>query len=463
MAYDLFPQNPWGTMADPQTLERERLAKLGWTRRGGDEDGGWFKNGQRRLGSPYGEEGRPQGGGVTLDGAQWQRIGAAPEQFQGNLGYEEFAGQMRYDPTYGWIAPEGARDTLTGLNAARNRGSSIFDDKLVMALTDGKHGGQNEILRNAPIVAGAALTAGGLAGLAGYGPMAAGAAGTVEGAGAVGAAGALEGAGAAGAGAGGTGVGGSMMGMGELGSGFSSAGLASGVGGTSLPAIGTATGTALPGAATALGAGVAPTAAAAGVSAVGGGLAGLMTPANMQTLIKAGGGLYQIFQAAQASGDIKKAQQVLQQAFERSDPFATARQGAANQYMQWQQDPMSYMSSPLAKMQIDEMNRAARAKQASLGQTWNIGADGGIQGSGIGAVDFAGQLQTNLSKQYETALNNRATQGGMNLFPNMQALSQMGDMLGLQNQTRTATGAGAGQVLGALPDLVNFGKSIFGA
>ena len=251
----------------------------------------------------------------------------------------------------------------------------------------------------------------------------------------------------------------SIMGEGALGSGYSGAGVSAGVGGTSLPAIATGTGTALPGAATTLGAAGAPLAATAGTA--GGELAGLMTTANMNTLIKAGGGLYQIFQAAKAAGDVKKAQQAMQQALERSDPFGPARAGARDQYMQWQQDPMSYMSSPLAQMQIDQLNRAARAKQAQLGQTWNIGADGGIQGSGIGAVDFATQLQTNLAKQYETALQNRAEQGGMSLFPNMQAFSQIGNNISMANQARTAMGSGAGQVIGAIPDIIIAGKSIY--
>ena len=106
------------------------------------------------------------------------------------------------------------------------------------------------------------------------------------------------------------------------------------------------------------------------------------------------------------------------------------------------QDPMSYMSSPLAQMQIDQLNRAQRAKQAQLGDTWSINpTTGNIQGSGTGAVDFATQMQQNLAKQYETALMNRAQQAGMNLFPNAQMLQQLGSAAGMQNQAGN-TGAG---------------------
>jgi hypothetical protein len=215
--------------------------------------------------------------------------------------------------------------------------------------------------------------------------------------------------------------------------------------------------------------GGAATASAAELAATGGlsslsSLSSLLS--NPKLLAQIGGGVWSIYEGMKAKGLTKEADAYLKQAFERSDPFAPARTGAMDQYMQWQKDPMSYMSSPLAQMQIDQMNRAARAKQAQLGQTWNIGADGGIQGSGIGAVDFAGQLQTNLAKQYETALNNRAVQGGMNLFPNMQALGQMGDMVDRRTQATTKTGGGIGNVVGPIWNAVGGSdilRGIFGA
>jgi len=184
----------------------------------------------------------------------------------------------------------------------------------------------------------------------------------------------------------------------------------------------------------------------------------------LQNLADMGGGIWQLYQAAQARGDVKEAQRILQEAFKQSDPFAPARSGAMQEYMTWQQDPNAYMSSPLARMQIDEMNRAVRAKQSQLGQTWNVGADGQIQGSGSGSVDFAKQLQNNLFTQYETALQNRAQQGGANLFPNMQALSQLGSLAGMENQARSQTGAGIGNIIGAGSKMFpEIGRGIEGA
>ena len=217
---------------------------------------------------------------------------------------------------------------------------------------------------------------------------------------------------------------------------------------------------------TAAGTGLATSLIGAGLgTATGGGGIIESLLSDPKKLAQIGGGAWQIYEGLRAEGKIDEANAYLKQAFERSDPFAPARAGAMDQYMQWQKDPMSYMSSPLAQMQIDQMNRAARAKQASLGQTWNIGADGGIQGSGIGAVDFARELQTNLAKQYETALGNRAQQAGMNLFPNMQALGQMGSMIGQGVDATQQTGAGAGNVLGGLWGVFgdDIKKGVFGA
>ena len=102
------------------------------------------------------------------------------------------------------------------------------------------------------------------------------------------------------------------------------------------------------------------------------------------------------------------------------------------------------MSSPLARMQIDELNRATRAKQAQLGQTWSVDPQGNIRGSGAGAVDFASQLQYNLARQYETALGNRAQQAGMSLFPSSAMMQSMAQVPGLQADAQRQMGLGVG-------------------
>ena len=126
-----------------------------------------------------------------------------------------------------------------------------------------------------------------------------------------------------------------------------------------------------------------------------------------------------------AKGRLDDEQARLQAAFDRSDPFAEARKSAGDQYLEWQQDPSKYMNSPIARLQIDEMNREAQRKNAMLGQTWNVDNSGNIRGSGTGATEFAKQLQFNLSKQYEQALGNRAQQAGMSLFPNAAISDQL--------------------------------------
>jgi hypothetical protein len=140
-------------------------------------------------------------------------------------------------------------------------------------------------------------------------------------------------------------------------------------------------------------------------------------------LIGAGAGLFGGSQQMSGGAD---QQRMAQQYLAQSDPFAQSRLGARQQFDQYLQDPNAYMSSPMARMQIDEMNRAVRAKQAGAGQTWNIDNQGNVRGSGTGAVDFAGQLQNNLGKQYETVLANRALFGGSQLKPDSQFLSQFG-------------------------------------
>ena len=134
----------------------------------------------------------------------------------------------------------------------------------------------------------------------------------------------------------------------------------------------------------------------------------------------------------------------LQAAFDRSDPFADSRKRAGAEYNQMLADPSAYMSSPLARMQIDELNRATRAKQAQLGQTWSVDPQGNIRGSGTGAVDFASQLQYNLARQYETALGNRAQQAGMNLSPSAAMMQSMGQVPGLQADAQRQIAGGIG-------------------
>ena len=151
---------------------------------------------------------------------------------------------------------------------------------------------------------------------------------------------------------------------------------------------------------------------------------------------------YSIYNTQQQNDRAKQLYQQAQQGMKASDPFAPGRATALADYQKMMADPMSYMSSPLAQMQIDQLNRAQRAKQAQLGDTWSINpTTGAIQGSGTGAVDFATQMQQNLAKQYEGALRSRAEMAGMNLFPNAQMLSQMGQAAGMQN-TAGNTGAG---------------------
>ena len=130
-----------------------------------------------------------------------------------------------------------------------------------------------------------------------------------------------------------------------------------------------------------------------------------------------------LFGGGSARQDLGDEQARLRAAFERSDPFAEARKSAGDQYLEWQQDPSKYMNSPIARLQLDEMNREAQRKNAMLGQTWNVDNEGNIRGSGTGATEFARQLQFNMAKQYEQALGNRAQQAGMSLFPN-QAFSE---------------------------------------
>ena len=154
--------------------------------------------------------------------------------------------------------------------------------------------------------------------------------------------------------------------------------------------------------------------------------------------------MWNLYQGNRSGKDAEEFQRLLQQGFERSDPFAEQRQQAGAQYRQFLKDPASYFNSPLARLQIEEMNRAVRAKQAGMGQTWNIDEMGNVRGSGTGATDFAKNLQTNLAAQYETMLGNRAQQAGMQLFPSSQMLTAQGGAFGMQQQARNQTGAGMG-------------------
>ena len=193
--------------------------------------------------------------------------------------------------------------------------------------------------------------------------------------------------------------------------------------------------------------------------------AGMTAPASTisQTIkdwlpaVSAGVGL---FNSIGAMGDRRDSEAALRAAFDRSDPFAAARQSAGAQYLEWQQDPSKYMSSPIARLQIDEMNREAQRKNAALGQTWNIDEMGNIRGSGTGATEFARQLQFNLARQYEQALGNRAQQAGMSLFPSAEMARSLAQVQGSGYGLRTDAAKNVVGLIGGLGDL--YGK-YFGA
>ena len=166
-------------------------------------------------------------------------------------------------------------------------------------------------------------------------------------------------------------------------------------------------------------------------------------------------GLYGSIGAKDRLGD---EQARLNAAFDRSDPFAEARRSAGDQYLEWQQDPSKYMSSPIARLQIDEMNREAQRKNAMLGQTWNVDNSGNIRGSGTGANEFAKQLQFNLAKQYEQALGNRAQQAGMSLFPNQEISRQLSQNAASQQGVQRDMYGNIIGLAGSLGDLYSSGK-----
>ena len=159
-----------------------------------------------------------------------------------------------------------------------------------------------------------------------------------------------------------------------------------------------------------------------------------------------------------AAGRANDEEARLRAAFDRSDPFAEARKSAGDQYLEWQQDPSKYMSSPIARLQIDEMNREAQRKNAMLGQTWNVDNAGNIRGSGTGANEFAKQLQFNLTRQYEQALGNRAQQAGMSLFPNAEISRQLSQNAASQQGVQRDIYGNIIGLAGSLGDLYSSGK-----
>jgi len=162
---------------------------------------------------------------------------------------------------------------------------------------------------------------------------------------------------------------------------------------------------------------------------------------------------YGLYSSIGALGNRRDAERELRAAFERSDPFAKERAAAGNQYSEWLQDPNKYMSSPIARLQIDELNRAARAKQSQLGTTWSVNPEGNITGSGSGAADFAKQLQTNLASQYETALGNRAQQAGMSLFPSADMARNLAGIQGSEAGLRRDVATDVFKIGGTFADL----------
>lgn len=189
------PQNPWGSIGHPDSQLKKWLAKRGLSRSESD-DGGYryFRSdgeeGQRRIfGGAIPE--LPKFNAVDIGGTNFTRLGADPNApdnpYAGWRAYDTLRGGATYDPTYGWVAPSDLYNSAAG--QSYTGGDRGFFDYLHTAATGGLGAvegfGLQESLANAPVVGAAALTAGGLAGAAGYGPMAAGAgAGAEAGAGA---------------------------------------------------------------------------------------------------------------------------------------------------------------------------------------------------------------------------------------------------------------------------------------
>ena len=183
--------NPWGSIGSPAEQTAALLRSRGihasyddesgahrYFRGGGDDEG----VGRRVFGSPWGEDGAPNFTTVDIGGRAFSRLGGDPNtDFASRMAYEPFSQNVKYDPTYGWVLPQELMYSPEAGYFYTGGGSSIFDDPFVKWATDGKHGGYQEIAGNAPVVAAAALAGAGAAGLAGYGPLAAGA-GTTAGA-----------------------------------------------------------------------------------------------------------------------------------------------------------------------------------------------------------------------------------------------------------------------------------------
>jgi hypothetical protein len=386
-------------------------------------------------------------------------MGFAPKS-QNIPSYEDWAAQMGLDPQ--GFGSDGRSNAMAYLQQfhqvpdfARQRGiaGALLGDNSFTRTLDKYDAAQQAAQRGyGPYVA-----------MAGVGAM--GAAGALAG-GAGGAAPASTGGAFAGGG-GGASVSSSMLpalntGTGALTPGVTATG--GGLGGlSSLPAVGTSTGTLTGGAGSALagmGGITAPTGGTlmAGATSGGGGLVDQGIFSRIQqmltgklsdpfTLAQTGIGLYDSINQRQRANDM---QRMLEAGFNRSDPFAPGRGVALEQYMDYANNPQSYMSSPLAQMQIDELNRAMRSKQAGLGQTFSIDpVTGNIRGSGTGAMDFATHLQTNLAKQYETVLGNRAQQAGMQLFPSAGMLESSRGLLNEQNAADQSRARSLGLLVGA--------------
>ena len=181
--------------------------------------------------------------------------------------------------------------------------------------------------------------------------------------------------------------------------------------------------------------------------------------------VRLAGALYDLYNTYRNSGRLSDLQDELRAFLNRSDPFAPGRADALSQYRQYLGNPSSYLNSPLARMQFDELNRQMRAKQSGLGYTWNLDSAGNVQGSGTGLKDYMNLFQTNMANQYEGMLSNRANQAGAALFPNSAYVTGMGNTVGAINQNSQNQAGNIGRLFreadALFPEIRNAANSVF--
>ena len=168
-----------------------------------------------------------------------------------------------------------------------------------------------------------------------------------------------------------------------------------------------------------------------------------------------------VLKGVSAIGDVLNNVSEIDTANKSRGDFGVARDAAT-----YNDDPSAYLNSPLARAQLDELNRQLMARNAKLGKTFHIDpTTQRIVGSGTGFQDWTNEFQANMGKMYEAEMERRRAKAALESGADYNYAVQNNALRNAKDQNvRNITGnvlANAGNIWDAAQTGWNIVKSWF--